>query len=530
MNELFAIYDNCDIDFRKKYFQEKDSFLVCKCINEYRNSEKELYLCYLNDGAIFINDPGKNDFIFLEDIEIQYVNSGIKIMYAIFQCQKPICDMLSRGQSLMPLDYVGSEEELDAYKGVLPPLTSKELYYALDFLNDSDVRRVLSFASGSAFQKIYAAYVSKDKHTFVTEVDATTNIRPSLIIYSLLFNSSKMKPYLEKSFIDNKEDFTVMSIFHCISPSLIDCLNLVKLRRKDDIIPEFISFSKKILTEFKTIILAKLSDPLIPTYIRKQADDIWQKRNFIFEGIETTVQNVIDDDSPEGNLLFTFMVERVLEVVHKKMEDAHEDTIEGETSSKNEQAKECGESDDLKIEPLGKSSLIHKECEGFLLKCKKEGKSVLFNDIYRWTLDCLFEFLTGELPHESGIINKQIDCSKEDFVFILGGIMTDEEKLKISEEPTIKWDGSVYDMVAFIYAFCGYLSNKDKHLDPDPCNKSMAFLCMKTKKKYDKLSDQIRENNETHMQRVEHWDGVIRKCCEYVKEDLKNKCIDNSAS
>ena len=39
MNELFAIYDNCDVDFRKKYFQDEKSLPVCKEINEYPLAE-----------------------------------------------------------------------------------------------------------------------------------------------------------------------------------------------------------------------------------------------------------------------------------------------------------------------------------------------------------------------------------------------------------------------------------------------------------------------------------------------------------
>lgn len=553
MNELFAIYDNCDIDFRKKFFQDEDSYFVCKCINEYRNrnGEKELHLYYGTGGALFVNASENNDFMFLEGTGIQVANIAIKIMYVIFQCQKPICDILSGNQALMPLDYVDFDQELDGLKGVLPPLTSEELYYALDFLNDSDVRRALSFASGSAFQKIYVAYKSKDKHSFVNEVNAMTNIKPSLVIYILLWNSSKMKPYLKSFIQDNKENPILLSIYYRISPSQIDALNLInQIKREDnfeDKFPELLSLSNKILAESKTYILAKLSNPSVPSFIRKQADDIWQKRNFIFNGIEAKSGDVIDEDSPETKMLFMFMIEAVLEIVRKKMEDAHEDATEDafndiqenttgcepedKTPINNSPIQEKKRSNDLKIEPLGVSSLIHKELEGFVLKSKKEGNNVSFNDIYRWTLDCLFKCLTCELTIEGiSIVNKQIDGSQEDFMFILGGTLEDVEKTRISEEPTIEWNGPAYDMVAFIYAFCGYLSNIDKHLEPDPCNKSMAFLCMKTKKRYDKLSDQIRENNKTHMQKVRHWDNVIRACCEYAKGTFKKQDVNKADS
>ena len=553
MNELFAIYDNCDIDFRKKFFQDEDSYFVCKCINEYRNrnGEKELHLYYGTGGALFVNASENNDFMFLEGTGIQVANIAIKIMYVIFQCQKPICDILSGNQALMPLDYVDFDQELDGLKGVLPPLTSEELYYALDFLNDSDVRRALSFASGSAFQKIYVAYKSKDKHSFVNEVNAMTNIKPSLVIYILLWNSSKMKPYLKSFIQDNKENPILLSIYYRISPSQIDALNLInQIKREDnfeDKFPELLSMSNKILAESKTYILAKLSNPSVPSFIRKQADDIWQKRNFIFNGIEAKSGDVIDEDSPETKMLFMFMIEAVLEIVRKKMKDAHEDATEDafndiqenttgcepedKTPINNSPIQEKKRSNDLKIEPLGVSSLIHKELEGFVLKSKKEGNNVSFNDIYRWTLDCLFKCLTCELTIEGiSIVNKQIDGSKEDFMFILGGTLEDVEKTRISEEPTIEWNGPAYDMVAFIYAFCGYLSNIDKHLEPDPCNKSMAFLCMKTKKRYDKLSDQIRENNKTHMQKVRHWDNVIRACCEYAKGTFKKQDVNKADS
>ena len=553
MNELFAIYDNCDVDFRKKYFQDEKPLPVCKEINEYKNSGKEtISLCYSDDGVQFMNaSEGKKSILYKSSI-IQFVNVLIKIEYAIFQCQKPICDVLYHNSpALMLLDYVDCDQELEGIKGVLPPLTSEELYYALDFLNDSDVRRFLSFANGSAFQKIYAAYVSKDKHTFVTEVNATTNIKPSMIIYSLLLNSSKMQPYLEKFFQDNKENPALQSIFYCFSPSVTDFYNLINQIRQEhnleDKIPEVISLSNKILADYKTYILARLSDASITAFVRKKADDIWQKRNFIFSGIEAKANDVIDEDSLESKMLFMFMIEGVLDVVRKKMEaankEATEDAINGiqenttggepedKTSSKNEQTKEGGKSDELKIEPLDRGSLIHKVLADFVLACKKEGKSVSFDGLYRWTLDCLFKCLTCELIiKEISIVNKQIYGSREDFIFILGGTLDDAEKTKISEVPTIRWKGTAYDMVAFIYAFCGYLSNKDKHLDPDPCNKSMAFLCMDTKKRYDKLSDKIRGDNEMHLQRVKYWDQVIRDCCQYAKDTFNKQDVNKSDS
>lgn len=302
MNELFAIYDNCDVDFRKKYFQDEKPLPVCKEINEYKNRGKEtISLCYSDDGVQFMNvAEGKKSISFKSSI-IQFVNVLIKIEYTIFQCQKPICDVLYHNSpALMLLDYVNSDQELDCLKGVFPPLTSEELYYALDFLNDSDVRRALSFASESAFQKIYAAYVSKDKHTFVTEVNATTNIKSSMMIYSLLLNSSKMKPYLEKFFQDNKEDPALLSIFYCFSPSVTDFYNLINQIRQEhnleDKIPEVVSLSNKILADYKTYILARLSDASITAFVRKKADDIWQKRNFIFSGIEAKTNDTIDGD------------------------------------------------------------------------------------------------------------------------------------------------------------------------------------------------------------------------------------------
>lgn len=305
-----------------------------------------------------------------------------------------------------------------------------------------------------------------------------------------------------------------------------------------------ISLSNKILADYKTYILARLSDASITAFVRKKADGIWQKRNFIFRGIEAKANDAIDEDCQESKILFMFMIEGVLDVVRKKMEAANEDTAEdaindiqenttgGEpedkTPNNNNPVQEKKKSNDLKIEPLGRSSLIKEELEGFVLKSEKEGNSVLFNDIYRWTLDCLFKYLMGELPYKSNIINKQIDGSREDFIFILGGTLDDAEKTKISEVPTIRWNGAAYDMVAFIYAFCGYLSNTDKHLDPNPYNKSRAFLCMN--KRYKKISDQIREGNKTHMQRVRHWDNVIRNCCKYAKVTFNKQDVNKSES
>ena len=40
----------------------------------------------------------------------------------------------------------------------------------------------------------------------------------------------------------------------------------------------------------------------------------------------------------------------------------------------------------------------------------------------------------------------------------------------------------------------------------------------------------MRENNEMHLQRVRHWDKVIRDCCQYAKDTFNKSDVNNSDS
>lgn len=513
MHDVIMIFDNSDYafneDLNKNFFVNVYRKL---CSHEIKSEESFGWLCTLC--------------------------VSIKFDFAMFKCFIPIVKIVNYNAFVNKI-YSRAEiaNEFEYAKDLIPPLTAEEFYYALGLLDDFTIRNVLMYVGENRFYKLYDSYKKKDKTEFIDRM-SNINIMKSLIIYVDLYFCKKMQQiFYEYNFSKDDED-TILddeieadAIFNAFLPSVSE---LFKIINSEDVghfdIQNMVNKSNDALSEIKTLCEYMMSiSQNLPQYLAKDANEFWQKNKFVFKDVPT--QEKCFDNTLLIRLLIRFYVRLVYKYIQNEINK--DNALQEENAQQNVEK----ENDDLSkndislqaeriIEPLGKSSLIGNELTGWLQE--EENKDVPFGEIYRWILECLYDCLSGKKFITPLVINKSISGHFEDFVFILGGIMTDEEKSKISEEPTIEWNGPAYDMVAFIYAFCGYLSNIDKHLAPNPCNKSMAFLCMKTKKRYDKLSDQIRENNKTHMQRVRYWDNVIRACCKYAKDTFNKQDVNKA--
>lgn len=513
MHDVIMIFDNSDYafneDLNKNFFVNVYRKL---CSHEIKSEESFGWLCTLC--------------------------VSIKFDFAMFKCFIPIVKIVNYNAFVNKI-YSRAEiaNEFEYAKDLIPPLTAEEFYYALGLLDDFTIRNVLMYVGENRFYKLYDSYKKKDKTEFIDRM-SNINIMKSLIIYVDLYFCKKMQQiFYEYNFSKDDEDailddeIEADAIFNAFLPSVSE---LFKIINSEDVghfdIQNMVNKSNDALSEIKTLCEYMMSiSQNLPQYLAKDANEFWQKNKFVFKDVPT--QEKCFDNTLLIRLLIRFYVRLVYKYIQNEINK--DNALQEENAQQNVEK----ENDDLSkndislqaeriIEPLGKSSLIGNELTGWLQE--EENKDVPFGEIYRWILECLYDCLSGKKFITPLVINKSISGHFEDFVFILGGIMTDEEKSKISEEPTIEWNGPAYDMVAFIYAFCGYLSNIDKHLEPDPCNKSMAFLCMKTKKRYDKLSDQIRENNKTHMQRVRYWDNVIRACCKYAKDTFNKQDVNKA--
>ena len=153
---------------------------------------------------------------------------------------------------------------------------------------------------------------------------------------------------------------------------------------------------------------------------------------------------------------------------------------------------------------------------GWIQLQENEGRNVPLNKIYRYVLDCLYKLLTGGVVGAISV-GEKINCSKEDFLFLLGGSLEKDEETKVNETPTIIWNGEARDMVAFIYAYCGYLSNTQHNLNPSPYKNALGFMCGKTGKRYEKLSGNIRKKEKAYIQAISDWNNRIIDCCNYAK-------------
>lgn len=469
-----------------------------------------------------------------EEQEMLYTSSyTLRAAFAEMYCYNPI-NAIANTPPISPKRF---EHMCKLFsKDVVPFLSYEEFYYALGLLDDMDVRRVFSRSKTNNNSVIYNAFIAKNKAVFMETVKSleTTRFYPAL--YAALFYSKDfiplLKTYFDKLAENESNKYEYMSILYTIAPSSTGYLPYYyrykqeKEKNLDDFLVDTRSIAEDYLGQLHYGILSIMEDEGIDTYLKSEMQNLYNERKFVFDAISPKEIGVSFDDSPEierciaavsKGILYCIQEKLKIEIEKEREEREREEKEREEQlvaleskESKNEEDEQCD------INPLGISSLIRTELIGWIQLQENEGRNVPLNKIYRYVLDCLYKLLTGGVVGAISV-GEKINCSKEDFLFLLGGSLEKDEESKVNETPTIIWNGEARDMVAFIYAYCGYLSNTQYNLNPSPYKNALGFMCGKTGKRYEKLSGNIRKKEKAYIQAISDWNNRIIDCCNYAK-------------
>ena len=507
LKELLSMYTYSDSDFRKKFYKDENALPILHYIGtSYEEKNKKT--------------------LYISSEELILTNSAIKIMYITSQCLEPICKILyPDGLPDINLnDTINLQKSLKKLKGVLPPLTPEEVYYAFKFLDDVEIRNALSFVNGNAFNKIYKAYEANRKSAFIKGVDGVNNIKLSLYVYISLIRSNKtsslLKQYLHT--IDFNNNLKYQHIMYGFSPSL---MKAYKINQDRDAfakmkVSKLIKSHNDVISDYKTLINSAISNPDIPIAFREQAKDFWQKRNSVFNDIKVK-KNKSKSKELYDLIVLNFIIEGILHAIHKLMqEDISSDKDEFEQHVIN--TDKC---------TLGISNFVRD-----LIWCSNND---VYNKRYRKVLEYLFSILSGDdsiLRHADEknveINNKSFrnksnlieHTNKYDFIYILGGILYEGEKT--SENPILNWNHKPqYELSSFLYAFYETKvekSQKDKRpiyniLSECDLGSKQKCNCYSSNGKAIDLAEQYRDKAKV---KAEMWASIIYDCCTIVKNEI----------
>lgn len=507
LKELLSMYTYSDSDFRKKFYKDENALPILHYIGtSYEEKNKKT--------------------LYISSEELILTNSAIKIMYITSQCLEPICKILyPDGLPDINLnDTINLQKSLKKLKGVLPPLTPEEVYYAFKFLDDVEIRNALSFVNGNAFNKIYKAYEANRKSAFIKGVDEVNNIKLSLYVYISLIRSNKtsslLKQYLHT--IDFNNNLKYQHIMYGFSPSL---MKAYKINQDRDAfakmkVSKLIKSHNDVISDYKTLINSAISNPDIPIAFREQAKDFWQKRNSVFNDIKVK-KNKSKSKELYDLIVLNFIIEGILHAIHKLMqEDISSDKDEFEQHVIN--TDKC---------TLGISNFVRD-----LIWCSNND---VYNKRYRKVLEYLFSILSGDDSILRYADEKNVEISnksfrnksnliehtnKYDFIYILGGILYEGEKT--GENPILNWNHKPqYELSSFLYAFYETKvekSQKDKRpiyniLSECDLGSKQKCNCYSSNGKAIDLAEQYRDNAKV---KAKMWSSIIYNCCTIVKNEI----------
>ena len=507
LKELLSMYTYSDSDFRKKFYKDENALPILHYIGtSYEEKNKKT--------------------LYISSEELILTNSAIKIMYITSQCLEPICKILyPDGLPDINLnDTINLQKSLKKLKGVLPPLTPEEVYYAFKFLDDVEIRNALSFVNGNAFNKIYKAYEANRKSAFIKGVDEVNNIKLSLYVYISLIRSNKtsslLKQYLHT--IDFNNNLKYQHIMYGFSPSL---MKAYKINQDRDAfakmkVSKLIKSHNDVISDYKTLINSAISNPDIPIAFREQAKDFWQKRNSVFNDIKVK-KNKSKSKELYDPIVLNFIIEGILHAIHKLMQ---EDT----SSYKDEFEQHVINTDKC---TLGISNFVRD-----LIWCSNND---VYNKRYRKVLEYLFSILSGDDSILRYADEKNVEISnksfrnksnliehtnKYDFIYILGGILYEGEKT--SENPILNWNYKPqYKLSSFLYAFYETKvekSQKDKRpiyniLSECDLGSKQKCNCYSFNGKAIDLAEQYRGYAKV---KAKMWASIIYDCCTIVKNEI----------
>lgn len=513
--ELVKMYTYSDSDFRKKYYEDENALPIPHYIGTVYKEGTKSSKCF-------------------KDKELMFTNSCLKLIYIIFQCVEPILKILyPDGLSNINItDTIKSEKLLKKLKFILPPLTPEELYYAFKYLNDIEVRKALACVGSNAFNKIYKAYESNNKSAFIKEVGEASNIKISMSVYISLINNKSnflLRQYLQNIDINNSLDW--QQIMYAFSPS---AMKLYKLNQNKETLAkmnlyELIKLYNEATSDYKTLISTEISNPDIPLAFREQAKDFWQKRNSVFDDIKVK-ENKSKSKDGRDTMVLNLIIEGILHAIHKLMQEEQVGALESK------EKKDGFEQNVINTDKctLGKSDFAWR----LMGSCNID----ICNKTYRKFLELLFLYLSGkdsrlEEIHALNVklnenycnTTKYIDTKINDFIFILGGELYEEEN--ISDNPVLNWCYSPqYELVSFLYAFYGTeyqksntkVSREEKKLviNAPRLKSNGKNNCYSFMGKHIDLAINYRENAKA---RVEHWVKIIEDCCTIARYKISEE-------
>ena len=507
LEELLSMYTNSDSNFRKKFYKDENALPILHYI-----------------GTLYKEKNKKTLHISSEELIL--TNSAIKIMYITSQCLEPIYKILyPDGLPDISLnDTIKLQKSLKKLKGILPPLTPEEVYYAFKFLDDIEIRNALSFVDGNAFNKIYKAYEANRKSVFIKEVDEVNNIKLSLYVYISLIRSNKsnslLKQYLHT--IDFNNNLKYQQIMYGFSPSLMKAYKINQDRESfaKMNVSKLIKLHNDVISDYKILINSAISNPDIPLAFREQAKDFWQKRNSVFDDIKVK-KNKSKSKELYDPIVLNFIIEGILHAIHKLMQ---EDT----SSYKDEFEQHVINTDKC---TLGISNFVRD-----LIWCSNND---VYNKRYRKVLEYLFSILSGDDSILRYADEKNVEISnksfrnksnliehtnKYDFIYILGGILYEGEKT--SENPILNWNYKPqYELSSFLYAFYETKvekSQKDKRpiyniLSECDLGSKQKCNCYSFNGKAIDLAEQYRGYAKV---KAKMWAIIIYDCCTIVKNEI----------
>lgn len=472
-----------------------------------------------------------------EEQELLYTSSfTLRAAFAEQYCYNPI----NAVANIPPISPKRFEHMCKLFsKDVVPFLSYEEFYYALGLLDEMNVRRVFSRSKTNNNSVIFNAFIAKDKTVFMDTVKSLETNRYYPALYAALFYSTSFAPLLKGYFdklAENESDkFNYMSVLYTIAPSSIGYLPYYyKYRQEKNHLENFLVDTRPIAEEYLGQlhygILSIMEDEGIDVYLRSEMQSLYNERKFVFEGISPKAIGMSFDDSPEIERCIAAVSKGILYCIQEKLkiekEREEKEREEQLVALESQERKDELEQHVVNIDKctLGKSDFAWK----LMGSCNTD----ICNKTYRKFLELLFLYLSGkdsrlEEIHALNVklnenycnTTKYIDTKINDFIFILGGELYEEENL--SDNPVLNWCYSPqYELASFLYAFYGAEyeksntrgSREEKKLviNAPRLKSNGKNNCYSFMGKHIDLAINYRENAKA---RVEHWVKIIEDCC-----------------
>lgn len=434
-------------------------------------------------------------------------------------CNQPPCNKI-------PFQFTNWDlvDKTEIEKDVIDPiLTNEELYYAFDFISDVEVREILSSRAKRDFEILYMLYKSKDYENFMRKAQSLEIKLISSHLSDYLFSSQNFcTSYFQQVFKNIPLELKAIFNYMIFPPKLENLSSeVIKDYYRNSDFDGLIRFHLNGMSFYKTFIIKMIQFPDLPSFIVHEINMFWDKCKSLYDDVPTYELRY---NKADIKLLFETIIECQLKSISMYIEGKKETIEKSEESLELDVKSESGILSDVKKNndsktktsnfnkiKLGKSRLIKEEC----MYVHKDEQ----NDVYFRSLIILYNYLSGCLETQNNLLSKScmqyIECGKNDFIYLLGGLLHDGEC--ISDSPVINWKGEKKnEMQAFFYALYGSKEGDFRDLDPDP-KKGEKKSCYLFNNKIIKLS----ENANNLEPLVNKWKKRIIECVKLAKIEVQ---------